>query len=138
MKFIENLRRILNPSQISNWALGAILLITLSIEAGFIYVLTENPELFGKHPGTRNNMMIEYSPSLSSQVVIEMIIIFSVISLGVLGFYLIQMATRYSVDDPNRGLLILAIGIFLFVGNVIFLFLLFNYKLTTKFPDFTM
>lgn len=134
--FIKNLKRFLASNQVSDWILATILVIAFLLESGIIYVLAKNPPFMGSIPGDRNPLIVQPNPSLGSQVVTETFVVLLVIFLGSLGLYLIKTATSY-VDERDKGVLVQFIGIFLFTGNLLLLWLILNLKTTNQFPNFS-
>jgi len=136
--FLDNLRNIFSSYRLNNWVLASILVIAILLESGIIYILTQNPSLMGSIPGLRDPLIVQPDPSLGSQVIMEMVLIFFVIFLGSLGLYLMKSAVEKYVDQTERGVLVLVFGIFLFMGSLIFLWLIYNYKFSAEFPDFSI
>jgi glucan phosphoethanolaminetransferase (alkaline phosphatase superfamily) len=139
---ISNIKNNLDLVTISDWVMLALVAFSIFILSGLIFIFTEAPEFLGRD--IRGTQFIFNLPAtnegqanpagLSRMYVSELLIVAGVIALGVVGLYLIRNATRF-VDEREKGVQILAIGVILFLMALFLLFLLFNFKQTSQFPN---
>lgn len=135
--FMSQLRSSLNISTISDWLLVFLIGGSILILSGLIYIFTETPEFIGRD--SRGSQVVYNSVNISGlgrMFVIEMLIVSGTIIIGVIGLYLIRYATSY-VDEREKGVQVLVIGIIMFIGALFLLYLVYNFKITSQFPNLT-
>ena len=141
--FIANIRRNLNVVTINEYMQFILAGFAVLLLSGLIYVLAQTPEIF--RTDSQGTKLIYYllppqggqfnMGAINEEFVMEMFIVAALISMGVVGLYLMKAATSY-VDSQSKALEVLIIGSTLFILAVLLLFFVYLYKLSGVFPSF--
>lgn len=143
--FVNSLRKNIELLNIQDWVLISLVGLSILLLSGLIFVFTEVPEFIGSPDQFRSSQVVFNLPAekgqanstgLSRMYISEMLIVAAIITMGVIGLFLVRYATRY-VDEKEKGVQVLAIGVLLFLMAVFLLFVLYNFKITSQFPNIT-
>ena len=147
---ISNIKNNLDLVTLSDWMMVLVVAFSILILSGIIYVITEVPDFIEvvRYRGTQfiyNIPPIDSSTgqfatgqfnssALNDMYIFEMIIVAATISLGVIGLLLIRNATRF-IDQPEKAVQVLAIGVTCFLVALLLLYFFYNFKGTGQFPN---
>lgn len=141
--FLTNIRRNLNVVTINEYMQFVLAGFAILLLSGLIYVLSNTPQFFMSSGGglevvlyaVPNQGQTFNLGSIQDQLGMEMFIVAGLITIGVIGLYMMKSATSY-VDSQAKAFEILLIGCFLFILAIMLLFFVYVYKFTGNIPSF--
>lgn len=139
---ITNIKNNLDLVKLSDWVMIILVASSILLLSGLIFVFTETPDFIGRNIfGTQFifNLPVQdkgkANPNGQTHMyVFELLVVAGIISMGVIGLYLIRNATRF-IDESEKGVQVLAVGVLMILIALVLLFFLYNFKQTSQFPN---